>query len=274
MIELADFHIHPDYSKDASGSIDEYCQQAINIGLGSICFTTHYDKDPKRIEIDAIMIHDGMSLPLSDDSVALYLNEIDEAKIKYSGSGLKVYRGLEIDFFQGVEPEAKRIKEKFEFDFILGSVHCLENLSISSHKESGDYWNNRSAEQMFDEYFAMLDQAADCKYFDALGHLDYHIRFAPKYYGDAAFEIDIENYDPIFEKLKKNNIGIEVNTKPFQNGQHDFHPSKNIIKRAVEFGVKISSVGSDCHQPGLIGTGIKEAYEFLDQYGIKPEFPK
>jgi len=274
MRNLADFHVHPDFSKDASGSIDEYCSKAVKIGLGSVCFTTHYDKNPNRIAIDGYMVHDGVELPLSNNTVAIYLDDIDKAINKYKNTGLKIHKGIEIDYFPGVELEVENLTNKFKFDFILGSVHCLDDLSISSDRESRQYWESKTAEQMADDYFSMLMQAAECGYFDALGHLDYHIRFAPKYYGQAAFEIDIEKYDPVFQTLIKNKIGIEINTKPYQNGQEDFHPSKIILKRALEAGVKISSVGSDCHQPGFLGIGIKEAYEYLGKLGVQPEFPK
>jgi histidinol-phosphatase (PHP family) len=274
MRKLADFHIHPDFSKDASGSIDEYCLQAVEIGLDSICFTTHYDKNPNRTAIDGYMIFDGKELPLSPKSVSIYLNEIDNARDKFHKNGLSIFSGIEIDYFPGVENEVEKLKSDFPFDFILGSVHCLDDISISSDRESRQYWESRTAEQMTDEYFSMLNEAASCVHFDALGHLDYHMRFAPKYYGDNAYSIPIEKYDLIFHTLIKNNIGIEINTKPYQSDVSDFHPSKNIIKRAIEFGVKISSIGSDCHQPGFLGVGIKEAYDFLDEYKIKPEFPK
>jgi len=43
---LVDYHVHPDYSLDATGSVQEHCRRAVELGLAEICFTTHFDADP------------------------------------------------------------------------------------------------------------------------------------------------------------------------------------------------------------------------------------
>ena len=64
-IDLFDCHVHPDFSLDASGTIEEYCEKALQIGLKGICFTSHFDIDPERKEIDAFMRVKGKITPLS-----------------------------------------------------------------------------------------------------------------------------------------------------------------------------------------------------------------
>ena len=49
-MNLPDYHVHPDFSFDAKGTIDEFCETAIKKGLTEICFTTHYDTDPRLPE--------------------------------------------------------------------------------------------------------------------------------------------------------------------------------------------------------------------------------
>ena len=56
---LSDYHVHPDCSLDATGTIDQYCQRALEMGLEEICFTTHYDMDPVRRDEDPFMRIDG-----------------------------------------------------------------------------------------------------------------------------------------------------------------------------------------------------------------------
>jgi len=273
MKNYSDFHVHPDYSIDARGSIDDYCRQALKIGLDSLCFTTHYDSDPKRANIDNFMICDGVKTPLSDETVSRYINDVRRASEQYGRFGLRVYCGIEIDYYPEVEPEAERIKSKFDFDFIMGSVHCIENLSISNKRESKNYWRSNTVETLADDYFDQLTRAARCSAFDCLGHLDYYIRFARGYYGAGVDRIVDERFDAIFEILINTGTGIEINAKPIINGGHDFHPSVSILKRAINSGVDISSVGSDCHRPEDLAVGVKEAYDFLASHNIKPIYP-
>ena len=49
---MVDFHAHCEYSIDAEGTIDQYAQAALKAGLSHICFTTHCDLDPARLEHD------------------------------------------------------------------------------------------------------------------------------------------------------------------------------------------------------------------------------
>ncbi len=274
MRNLADFHIHPDYSIDAEGDIGQYCDRALKIGLGAVSFTTHYDSNPRRVEIDGFWRYNGNRVRLSDSIVEKYIKDIQKAREIHNRLNLDLFCGLEIDYYPGVEEEVERLRAKFRLDFVIGSVHCLDDIAISDESEAPSYFQRRSVGQMADDYFELLLMAARCRGFDCLGHLDYYIRFGYKYYGDLMDEIEIERFDSVFNALKQRGIGIEINTSPFKTGGNAFHPSSEIIDRAISCGVAITSVGSDCHRPADLGTGIVEAYDFLNRRGMEPVFPK
>jgi len=60
-----DYHVHPDYSIDASPvKIREYCQKALELGLAEICFTTHIELDPVRREKDNFVNLNGEKVPV------------------------------------------------------------------------------------------------------------------------------------------------------------------------------------------------------------------
>lgn len=274
MRNFADFHIHPDYSIDAEGSVRKICDRALRIGLGAICFTTHYDSNPKRTEIDGYWRYNGKRVRFSDSIVGEYITEIQRAREIYDRSSLELFCGLEIDYYPGVEEEVERLRAKFPFDFLIGSVHCLDDIAISDKSEAPSYFERRSVDRMADDYFELLLRAARCQGFDCLGHLDYYIRYGQQYYGDLINNIEIERFDPVFNALRENGIGIEINTRPFKTGGDTFHPSGEIIDRAIGCGVAITSAGSDSHRPADLGKGIAEAYDFLDLRDLEPVFPK
>jgi histidinol-phosphatase (PHP family) len=171
-----DLHVHPDYSIDARSSIDDYCRRAREIGLPIIGFATHYDMNPGRLEIDALAVLDGHQVPMSDSVLARYREDIESARHKYPD--LRILAGLEIDYFTSVEPEAIRVREKFGFDYFIGSVHCLDGLAISDTKEGKQYFAGHSLEQMTDNYFSLLYDVSASGLFDAIGsdsHLAEHL---------------------------------------------------------------------------------------------------
>jgi len=270
----SDFHVHPDYSIDAAGTVRQYCDRALEIGFGNICFTTHYDANARRAHSDGFWRYKGERVRFDDQLVGRYVDEVARARDFFAEHGLRVFCGLEIDYFPGVETEAERIRKKFEFDFIIGSVHCLDNIAISDKNEAPSYFLEHSVARMADEYFELLRQAAQVDQFDSLGHLDYYIRYGRPFYGLELDSIEIERFDPIFEILKKNGRGFEINTSQFRFDKKKFHPARKIIERAAEAGVPISSVGSDSHRPETLGMGIREASELLEKLRIEPLFPK
>jgi len=270
---LSDFHVHPDFSTDAVGSINEYCEKALVLGLSAICFTTHYDFNPALDRNSGYWRYKGEKVKLTDKVVGFYLEEIDIAKKTFGDRGLKVYSGIEIDYTPGAEKEAERLRSLFSFDFVLGSIHCIKGFIISVKEHAEKYFGERNLDQVYDDYFSLLKMSAECPYFDALGHLDYFVRYGREYYGDEVYDIDIERYDSVFEILRKNGIGIELNTGPYRRGETGFHPSKKILERAIDSEIIISSVGSDCHSPDELGLGIEDGYRYLESKKIIPVYP-
>lgn len=273
MTGIADFHIHPDFSIDAEGSVEEYCLRASEIGLRAICFTTHYDSNPRRIEADGYWKWNGRRIRFSDNVLQKYIDSVRKANDRYRESGLMVLSGLEIDYYPGVESEVERLRKGFPLDYVIGSVHCLDDIAISDPREADEYFTRKSVDEMADDYLGLLKMAAGCRGFDCLGHLDYYLRFGRQYYGPDLEAFEPVRYESVFDTLLENGIGMEVNCSPYRRGQKDFHPSEKIIDLAVNKGVKISSIGSDCHRPADLARGVPEAYKMLESRKITPVFP-
>jgi histidinol-phosphatase (PHP family) len=274
MTILSDFHIHPNYSIDGAGTIRQYCDRALEIGIGYICFSTHYDSNPRRVEQDGYWHDNGKRVRMSDRLLEKYLSDIENSRQFFSEFGLTVYKGLEIDYYPGVEKEAERVRTNFPLDFVIGSVHCLDDIGISDKNEALGYFQRKTLDQMIDDTISLQIQAAECRLFDAIGHLDYYVRYGREHYGDDIDRVEPERFDPLFKTLLKNNGAIEINTSPYRYGFNGFHPAERIIERAISQGVTISSVGSDSHKPVNLGLGINDAFAFLERHNITPLFPR
>lgn len=143
-LDKADYHVHPDYSLDATGTIDQYCQKAIELGLREICFTTHYDSDPFRKDEDPFMRVDGEIVPLTEGNVRKYIEDVRKADKKYSPCGLSVRVGLEVDYAPHIEEELRLNLASFELDYLLGAVHCLDHIAISASNEAERYFKKKA----------------------------------------------------------------------------------------------------------------------------------
>jgi len=270
-IELYDCHIHPDYSLDATGSIEEYCQKALEIGLKGICFTSHYDIDPQRKDIDAFMRIKGRVIRLSAETVKIYLEDIEKAKLKYETLGLKVKAGLEVDYAPHIEEQLRENLANFKLDYVLGAVHCLEHIAITSSEEAYLYFERREARRLCEDYYSTLLSGVKSGLFHSLAHLDGFKKYALDYYGEKLLEAEREWIDPLLQEIKNKKIGIELNTAWFKKGKKSFFPDEDILKLATDLGIKIVALGSDAHRVEELGLGLPEAAFYIEENKLRFE---
>ncbi len=262
---VADYHIHPDYSIDAEGSIDDYCRAAIDVGLREICFTTHYDADPTRIEREGVMVIEGRREPLSHDCVRHYLDDVSRAYSEYGPAGLMVRGGLEFGYFPGCEEPIAEVQREFPLHYRLGAVHSVDDHCVCCRDEAQKLFAKLSLERLADRYFELLDRAAASGLFDCLAHLDVYRRYGLAHYGEKIKTVHRGRIDKLFDTMARHDVGYEVNTSAIRHGHAEYYPSMEIINAARTHGVRLVTLGSDAHRPDQIAldfdTATAVAYE-------------
>ncbi|NLL17649.1 MAG: histidinol-phosphatase HisJ family protein [Clostridia bacterium] len=265
-----DYHVHPNYSIDASpATIKDYCYKAIDLELTEICFCTHVELDPKRKDKENFVMVKGEKRSVYDFNwLDNYFEEISRMQDELKTSGLKVKAGVEIGFCQGIEHEIEKVVNSYPFDYVLGAIHCLDHISISSKKESPHYFGSREAAQVRADYFAVLMEAVKTGLFDCIAHVDLYRRYGIGYLGPEVDTIHRGAIEPVFDEMKRRGVGLEINTSSRRRGLKEFHPTKEILSIAVEAGIQVFTVGSDAHSLDELGEGIDEALAVLDELNV------
>jgi len=271
-VDLIDYHIHPGYSLDATGSIEAFCQEALKKGLKEICFTTHFDTDPLRKKIDPFMIVDGRQVPLKE-GLPRYLQEVKEAQRRYEEMGLLVRLGLEVDYAPHFEEELRETLSGIEVDFLLGSIHCLEGVAFTDRREYERCFQRKSVREMSRRYFENLAALVKSDLFHCVAHLDGYKKYGFTYYGEKIFTAHRDYIEPVLELMSSHDLGTEVSTGALRQGFKDFYPSKEILELIKEYGVKVAVLGSDAHHPEEVGYEIKRAIESLEHLGLDLSLP-
>ena len=264
-VKLVDYHVHCDYSLDAEGTVEKYCARALELGFTEICFTPHYEIDPLRQEMARAK---GKKMPMTSDWLNTYLSELNAAKRIYRNKRLTIRAGIEVGYQPEIEREIRRKLAEYSFDFVLGSVHCLDHIDISDPKESIEYFKNRSAVQAIKSYYYALQKAVDSQLFDSIGHLDVYKMYGADYYGQEVLSMHRNYVEPILESMSENWVGLEINTRCLRLGLGETSPSFDILTKAKQKGIRIITVGSDCHRVEELGAGIVEAYRLALKAGF------
>ncbi len=262
---MIDYHIHTSHSPDAEGAIRDYCEQALKLGLDEICFTNHAEMDPARD--DNVIRSAGQTEPLTNERLLRHHAEIMEAAAAFGPRGLTVRSGIEVGFFPGMEARLKELTAGIDYDFLLGSIHCLNHACIDSSREYKSYFTPRSARQLIDEYYRHILALAQSQLFDALGHIDVYKKYGINFYGSDINYLPDDIMAAIFDALCQNELCLEINAAGLRRIKQ-FYPSSRIVKMARDRGVKRLTIGSDCHKVSDLGKGIKEGLEYAKSFGF------
>ena len=264
---MVDFHVHSDYSIDAEGSVDQYVRAALEAGLSQICFTTHCDLDPSRVERDGKVKLTGSIVDVTSGWLESYVDEVRQAA-RTCADGLKVLCGLEIGYVPGTEPLIEKTIGAHEFDFILCGVHTLAGVDIVSPGECRDYFLERGPRQVCEEYFASVRQAAASGLFDCIAHLDIYKKCGLGFHGEALNAAHRGFIEPALGEMARRNTCLEINSAALRKGLQYPYPSPDLLVLAREAGVANVTLGSDCHKPADVAWGLGTCIELARQSGF------
>ncbi len=260
---MIDYHIHTSHSIDAEGSLNEYAQRAMALGLKEICFTNHCELD--RARDDNLIRFNGKIIPLTREALINLQNEVMAIKEIYRKQGLKIRFGLEIGFFPGIEARLNDLIEGLALDYVLAGIHCLDHICIDSSKECETYFQRNNVERLIEDYFNTMEQLIHSRLFDAIAHFDVYKKYGLNFYGEAIKKIDQERIVYLFQLMADNGICLEINTAGLRR-INQFYPADDFMLLAKQAGIEVITIGSDCHRPSDIGKGVYEAIEYIKMH--------
>jgi histidinol-phosphatase (PHP family) len=267
---MLDYHVHPDFSHDASGSMKAFCSRAAEIGMSEICFTTHYEPDPARADIEHVRV-EGAVWPVASNWAEAYFSALSATAEMFPH--LTVLAGVEVGYEPGLEGVVSDFLGKHRFDFVLGSVHCLDHIAITAGDELGRFKSEQLAlgpECFADHYFRNLMAAAGTQLFDCLGHLDIYRKYIRPLFDSRFDQVVDDRWPEVLRFVAEAGVGIEVNTSALRRGESEPYPSAGILRLARDSGVRIFTVGSDAHRPADLGKGLETATNILAGLGVRP----
>ncbi|GAV24707.1 histidinol phosphate phosphatase [Carboxydothermus islandicus] len=268
---MQDYHIHPGYSIDAAEyPLKDYCERALVLNLKEIAFTTHFEAEPERRHLDWFVRVNGEILPMEvDEWLQFYFAEVEKLKEEYKDR-LAIKIGLEVGYFEGIEEIISKLKEKYPFDFLIGSIHTLDHLALSSRKEASHLFVRYSAEDIINNYFNRLENLVKSGLFEVIGHLDLFLRYGLNFFELEKLLVFDEKIRDIFFLIKQKGQIIELNTSALRRGHSFIHPHQFYLEKLLLAGIDKFVIGSDAHTLLELGYEGQKALELLKKYNLKP----
>lgn len=253
----ADYHVHSNFSSDGKVSMEDMINQAIRLGLKTLCFTDHMDFDYPQIGDYSF-----------DLDVKKYYTKLQMMKEKYK-SQIELLTGIELGYQPHVIDSMNALVKEYNFDFVINSVHVLDNYD----PYYPTYWEGKTEEEGILKCFETIKESCEnFTDFNVCGHIDYIVRYAPSTkvkYHEYSFPNYADLIDEILRTLIYNGKGIEVNSSGYKYGLGHPHPKTEILKRYKELGGEIITIGSDAHLPDHIAYNFEAVAELLNNLGYR-----
>jgi len=265
---MIDYHVHPSYSIDAHGTLDEFCRTAMERGIRDIGFATHLDTDVESG--DAYVNLNGRRVDSrSEEWLEDYRLSVKQANERYHSQGLAVKLGLELDYYPGVDQMLPKGLNRSDFDFLIGSVHLIDHKAISLKEQARQLFDSHSAEGLVDLYFGLLLECVKSGMCDVVGHIDIYRRFGEEICGGRIHDLWKPHIDELATTMKRFHVAFEVNTSSWRKGLTEPMPEESLTRALLERGVRSATIGSDAHVPADVGAGTDRALLMLKSLGLK-----
>ncbi|MNO70812.1 Histidinol-phosphatase [compost metagenome] len=250
-----DLHTHHFRCGHADGNIRDYVEAGISAGLSVIGISDHtpYFGDPEEQPFPHIA--------MAKKEFANYVEEVLKLKQEYEGT-IDVLLGIESDFFPEHAEAYRRVLEQYPFDYVIGSVHSVNDVSIFNKNR----WRNLSKQDKIatkEAYYSLIQQSARSGMFQILGHIDAMKGNYPAF-SDISADAAI---DETLKVIAEHQIAIEINTSGKTKLSGGWYPSDAILERALHFGVEVT-FGSDAHTPKRVADEWDEVAKRLKEIGF------
>lgn len=243
-----DLHNHTSLCNHATGTVDEYVNKAVEVGIDEYGIACHapMNFDPKyRMKIE---------------EKTTYESWVNEAKLKYKDK-IKVLLGYEVDFLQGFMLDDIL---NAKVDYLIGSVHFLQNKTEMWGFDNPEFigvYESVDIDKIWEDYFSAIEAMAKTNYFQIVGHLDLIkvFKFLPK----KDVRLIAKN---ALKQIKKSNMVLEINPAGLRKPIGETYPSKELLEEAFSLGIDIT-FGSDAHNVEQIGFGYSEITSLAKEVG-------
>jgi len=242
---LIDLHNHTILCNHAQDSLEEFIQKAIQNNISIYGFSDH-----SPMEFDE-------KYRMSFDEMDIYEKWLDNLKEKYKNK-IEILKGYEVDFTPLVD---KRVLDR-KVDYLIGSIHFLDNWGFDNPEFLAE-WDKRDIDDVYKEYFSLVEKMADSGYFNIVGHLDLIKVF------DFKPKEDIKKLARnAITAIADNKMVVEINTAGIRKKVNEPYPSIHLLEMIKEYNIDIT-FGSDAHSKNQVGFMLKECYNIAKFLGYK-----
>ncbi|HYY89158.1 MAG TPA: histidinol-phosphatase HisJ family protein [Chloroflexota bacterium] len=253
MPPLVDYHVHTARCGHALGSMEQYVEHAIASGLREVGFSDHlylYWVEPDERDPE---------LGMAEWELDFYVEDVERCRQRY-GRDITIRLSTEADFVPGFERDLEGILRRYDWDYVIGSVHFIDGWGFDDSRKLAGYaeWD---IDALYARYFELVGQSAETGLFDTIGHADLVKKFGYRARSDQS-----QAYAQLAQRFARGGVCVEVNTSGLRKPVCEVYPHLDLLQACRAAGVP-TTFASDAHAPHEVGADIAAACDLLRAAG-------
>ncbi len=256
------------FCNHATDSLEDIVKEYIRKGFSWVGITEH----APAISDDLLYPDQkeaGLTPQFLLDRFGKYIKECKRLKEKYK-SEITLFPAMEIETYSGYEEFVPFLIDKFQPEYIVGSVHFVDDFGFDYSKKQCDNTASKvgGIDAMYLRYFDIQFDMIKLLKPSVVGHFDLIRIFDPEYKTRIEKPEIREKIERNLQLIKKHDLILDFNLRALLKGADEPYVTKSILKRVKELNIAIAP-GDDSHGISNVGLNIETGLDIL----INNEFP-
>lgn len=203
-----------------------------------------------------------------------YIEECKRLQKLYADK-IEIFAAMEIETYSGYDTFIPELIAKFQPDYIVGSVHFVDDMGFDYSKEQYDQAAKSLGgyDQMYCRYFDMQYEMIELLRPSVVGHFDLIRIFDPNY-RQRLKKTEIEKrIIRNLELIKKYDLIMDFNIRSLLKGADEPYITKSILTKARDMDIAVVP-GDDSHGLANIHINMDLALTLLTDYGFDTNWKK
>ena len=196
-----------------------------------------------------------------------YMKECRRLQKKYS-SDIKIFAAMEIETYSGYEEFIPYLINRFQPDYIVGSVHFVNDMGFDYSQEQYDKTVEAAGGivplycQYFDQQFEMIKLLKP----SVVGHFDLIRIFDPGYKKRILYPEIMDRIQRNLQLIGELELIMDFNFRSLLKGADEPYITRVILEMALKLGISVVP-GDDSHGLTSIGVNMDKWIAVLDELG-------
>ena len=255
----------------ATDLLEEIIQRYIELNFSWVGITEHTPAISTQL-LDPGQKQLGLTPKILFETFSTYMEECRHLQDKYK-SEIHLFAAMEIETYSGYEQFVPFLLERFQPDYIVGSVHFVDDISIDYSKKTyaKAVQQRGSIEKLYCRYFDQQYEMLQLFSPSVVGHFDLIRIF------DTDYKTRLQKPE-ILQRIKRNleliqdlDLILDLNLRSLVKGADEPYISRSILELARDMGIAVVP-GDDSHGIASVGGYMDQGILLLTELGFSTDW--